>query len=548
MNLSKKIKKLIFPLLCLSSFSCLSLSSCGNTIYIQPIYVPETVVINNFDSIIINCDKDQSYTIDWDLNATIYPLTCDQRINWSIQDPTPNKNIRIVNNKIHWDSIGGESQYQIKLIATSIENPEIKGEKSFIVNTIKDHQQSIVINNNDSGAIYCDADSKYIIDWVMSGSIYPSSCDQRYTWSIEDNTPNKSIKIDDTSKKIYWNSIGEKGVYEFKLIATSVESSSITTFKTFTIDTTKDKPSSDDYFNYIAQRTLSVTGFKMVGQTANEYTSGTMWFYKRLNDSDYCYEFITNYHVYESLISMISSTSTALLALRGNQDANNPYRSFITDAVPTFNGYTETTFNPIFLYLGTFTDPLTEETKDLYMDMCAIKLDLTFAMNQSKNLANQAKGVSQFKEEVNYINDHYAKGENIVNISNVGATTDEQVYIAGYPWQNSNIESDPGQNITYLTETKPSVNSYYQAQINALSNSTYYTRQDEYKLNGYDVFALGGGASGSMVVNENFETVGIYWGGWWEKDDPKFYPNFGKFTLHTGSETFDFIDYVNNKI
>ncbi|MDE6477139.1 MAG: DUF31 family protein [Mycoplasmoidaceae bacterium] len=46
--------------------------------------------------------------------------------------------------------------------------------------------------------------------------------------------------------------------------------------------------------------------------------------------------------------------------------------------------------------------------------------------------------------------------------------------------------------------------------LNVFSNSSYYTFQDQCIMTEKETFALGGGSSGSMVINEDFQTVGIY--------------------------------------
>ncbi|MDE6477140.1 MAG: hypothetical protein K2L48_03005 [Mycoplasmoidaceae bacterium] len=126
-----------------------------------------------------------------------------------------------------------------------------------------------------------------------------------------------------------------------------------------------------------------------------------------------------------------TSTKFHMLAVLGNPDSSNPYSSDYFDYVEVVTNFTEQMLNPININLGTYYG--SGGTKDLYMDMCAIKVDLQNLYDR-ENLASikgYTKGTNELKNELDYINSHYGKGEQIVNFGSPGDNDD--VYIAGYP-------------------------------------------------------------------------------------------------------------------
>lgn len=298
-----------------------------------------------------------------------------------------------------------------------------------------------------------------------------------------------------------------------KLLLGSVLTLSPSLFCLSSCADTNAKFSSEDYYDYIAQRTLSIGAIGISDDQLAGASSGTMWFYKRLDE--YKYEFITNYHVWDGILSIANDTSFSdtALAVMGNPESCNPYASTYGDYIQASGTIKDQiqTLNPITVKVGTYTDG--SDTKDLYMDMCALTLDLSLTYKQIKTtLSGTTKGVSQLQSEINYINNNYVIGEKIVNINTNKVSLNQDLYIAGYPWANS--EQYPGQRgFTYLTEVKTKLHELAGPSLNKVSGTPYYTYQDECFMEPEEVFALGGGASGSMVLNENFEVSGIYWGG-----------------------------------
>lgn len=551
-----KIKKMFKTLLVVAcTFVPTSLlSNCSNSVVE---YKQEYLSINYYGKDTIYSDKNESYTIDWILNGTIYPLATDQGINWSIINDETNK-VEIVNNKITWQSIGTEGIYSFELHASSQKDQSISSTRKFWINTRSGaiHQEYVAINYNKNTTIYCDKDEEtHTLDWTLSASVYPEECDQNVEWSIKDDETSGKVSI--VNNKIQWSKIGTYGTYEFKLCATAKNDSTVSSFLTFCIDTINDgKLSSSDYYDYIAQRTLSVGAIGIDASSGDAMlsaaSSGTMWFYKRLTDSDHCYEFITNYHVWVGIKNIMdeynTSTKLHMLAVLGNPDSSNPYSSGYFDYVQAIINFTEGTLNPISINLGTYDD--SGETKDLYMDMCAIKVDLQNLYDTSNlvNIGGNTKGTSELKNELDYINNHYGKGEQIVNFGSPEANDD--VYIAGYPWANSEQYENQRQ-FTYLTQVKTKVEQLEGETLNKVSGSSYYTFQDQCVMTGKETFALGGGASGSMVINEDFQTIGIYWGGTSRISQTSyiFYPKFALFNLDSPTYgTYDFFQTVDQQI
>ncbi len=551
-----KIKKMFKTLLVVAcTFVPTSLlSNCSNSVVE---YKQEYLSINYYGKDTIYSDKDESYTIDWILNGTIYPLATDQGINWSIINDETNK-VEIVGNKITWKPIGTEGIYSFELHASSQEDQSISSTRKFWINTRSGaiHQEYVAINYNKNTTIYCDKDEEtHTLNWTLSASVYPEECDQNVEWSIKDDETSGKVSI--VNNKIQWSKIGTYGTYEFKLCATAKNDSTVSSFLTFCIDTINDgKLSSLDYYDYIAQRTLSVGAIGIDISSGNAMlsaaSSGTMWFYKRLTDSDHCYEFITNYHVWVGIKNIMdeynTSTKLHMLAVLGNPDSSNPYSSGYFDYVQAIINFTEETLNPISINLGTYDD--SGETKDLYMDMCAIKVDLQNLYDTSNlvNIGGNTKGTNELKNELDYINNHYGKGEQIVNFGSPEANDD--VYIAGYPWANSEQYEDQRQ-FTYLTQVKTKVEQLEGETLNKISGSSYYTFQDQCVMTGKETFALGGGASGSMVINEDFQTIGIYWGGTSRISQTSyiFYPKFALFSLDNPTYvTYDFFQTVDQQI
>lgn len=539
-------KLLLGSILTLSP-SLFCLSSCAE----QAIsYTPEYISINYYDSTTIACKPNESHTIDWNISSCVYPLGADQQVSWSIVDDiTPNKVVKINDdNKITWTGISNVGQYTFNLKAISKSKPSIENiEKFTIVVSNEITPEYVSINYNGNNTIYCDKDEDYTIDWTLSGSVYPSTFTQNITWSIaEDQT--KKVQIQ--NGKISWSAIGSYGKYTFKLVAKATNYESVSTYLMFTINTIDDgKLSSETYYDYIAQRTLSVgaIGISSTGHL-DAASSGTMWFYKRL--SDYTYEFITNYHVWDGIKGIMDAyaESSRLLCVIGNPDSSNPYTSGYENYIPTMPSYTQEDLSPITVNVGTYTDG--SETKDLYMDMCAITVNLQNAYNSSSSIAGASKGVSNFKEQIDYINNEYGVGEKIVSINTDKPSIGDEVYIAGYPWANSEESSSDSRSFTYLAQVKTKLYQSNGPQLNQISGSSYYTYQDECFMEGKETFALGGGASGSMMLNEDMQVSGIYWGGISNLSPSyKFYPSIAFFNLDNSAYgTHHFFDIVDQNI
>lgn len=520
--------------------SLFCLSSCVETV----INNPEYIAIDYSGRNTINCQVNESTTINWILDSTVYPLAANQGVRWSIEnDQTPNKAVKISDSKkITWDGIPSIGTFSFDLKATSTVLNTTSNTLTFYINVTNASTatpEGITINYNKNTTIYYDKDQSGSLDWTLDATVYPQTFSQQVNFTIQTISPELENKIHIENNSLKWDAIGSYGRYDFKLIATSANYQTVSTFLTFTINTIDDgKLSSEDYYDYIAERTLSIgaIGVLSTGNLAGA-SSGTMWFYKRLGQ--YKYEFITNYHVWDGILSIANSEDYAnsVLAVIGNPKSCNPYTSTYGDYIQasgTIKNQIEA-INPITVKVGTYVDG--SDTKDLYMDMCALTLDLSLTYNQiNSTLSGTTKGVSQLKSEIDYINNHYGIGENIVNISTNKVLLNQDIYIAGYPWANSEQSSDQ-RGFTYLTEVKTKPVKLDGPSLNKVSGTPYYTYQDECFMEPREVFALGGGASGSMAINEDFEVSGIYWGGMSKMSSSvyTFQPSIAFFNLDTSA-------------
>lgn len=538
------MKRTFFCKLLLGSVLALSpslfcLSSCAETV----VNNPEYIAIDYSGRNTINCQVNESTTINWILDSTVYPLAANQGVRWSIEnDQTPNKVVKIQNKKITWDGIPSIGTFSFDLKATSTVLSTTSNTLTFYINVTNASTatpEGITINYNKNTTIYYDKDQSGSLDWTLDATVYPQTFSQQVNFTIQTISPELENKIHIENNSLKWDAIGSYGRYDFKLITTSANYQTVSTFLTFTINTIDDgKLSSEDYYDYIAERTLSI-GAIGVSSTSNlaGASSGTMWFYKRLGQ--YKYEFITNYHVWDGILSIANSEDyvNSVLAVIGNPESCNPYTSTYGDYIQasgTIKNQIEA-INPITVKVGTYVDG--SDTKDLYMDMCALTLDLSLTYNQiNSTLSGTTKGVSQLKSEIDYINNHYGIGENIVNISTNKVLLNQDIYIAGYPWANSEQSSDQ-RGFTYLTEVKTKPVKLDGPSLNKVSGTSYYTYQDECFMEPKEVFALGGGASGSMAINEDFEVSGIYWGGMSKVSSSvyTFQPSIAFFNLDTSA-------------
>lgn len=293
-------------------------------------------------------------------------------------------------------------------------------------------------------------------------------------------------------------------------------------------------PINDDHFKYISEREMSIGAYAITAITeqGQAYASfGTAWFYKRYSDNDYTYEIITNYHVYEGIKGILNrSNTTHQLGF-----ASNVYDPYSYKKIEFYNDYAInesttannfTTLTPAFVSFGEVQ--IGDISLPAYMDICAFKVDLTNAYNNSRSN-------STFKDQIDYINSHYLKGANIVNINEHALSSKSKVYMAGFPWANSSPGSDC--NYTYFCEEIDYLDKLEQQAVNIVS-PTYLTYQNQWTTKWKSLTYMGGGASGSMVINEDYEVVGIYWGGSGYEESSEFQKTFALFSIPGGSTEY----------
>lgn len=188
------------------------------------------------------------------------------------------------------------------------------------------------------------------------------------------------------------------------------------------------------------------------------------------------------------------------------------------------------------------------------MDMCAFTLDLKYLFDGTitKNIGGNDKGVDTLLSKIQNIDNIWEKDHQLIKFSDKDPSEKVQpgdrIYIAGYPWATSYDRENRGY--TYFTETAEDVGNMRPEQIYGNEGDQYYGYQACGELQKNSHFQLGGGASGSMVINDNYETVGIYWGGFTMSNEPQyFHPCFALFDLAQEINYFNFFtDWVDKYI
>lgn len=249
----------------------------------------------------------------------------------------------------------------------------------------------------------------------------------------------------------------------------------------------------------------------------HNYCFGTGWLLDDLtpNDhTDYKYYLATNWHVTQGIINVYYDTPYYGWTI-GYADSSNSARTDKIINIDLYPGFGENNFEIMdddnFLFPGT-----TDEGIDFHI----CKVD--FAGVEGEN-----------KEKLDFINNFYAKNHyiNKYSLSTMDTIKNKKLYIGGFPFKYA-TDGDFGGGKWEFHEMDGNEFLYmekggYPHGIDGTSISDT-SAQYIYSPNMGDQW-MTGGASGSMLINENYEVCGIYWGGWGTDDPVTFHPTFSLF-------------------
>lgn len=308
-----------------------------------------------------------------------------------------------------------------------------------------------------------------------------------------------------------------------------------------TKDNAPNRQIKDEHFKYINDYTFSIAAIDL---DTDKATLGTMWAYAKI--TNYEYVFITNYHVYESIEALGTSGHQRCLGiLTTNYNDGKKVKSSMDDYITFASGYDINSFDVVKEDWGLMSSPMYQDQKETYMDVVGIKINLQEAYNNAQE--GKTKFATDFSSKVNILNQAYSNNKIILNISsNPAGSIGKKVYMAGYPWATSNNED---RDYTYFCEWYDTIQETYTDRSNCLNvfgDTDYYTYQYQSYLPAYKKIPMGGGASGSMVIDDEKNIVGIYWGGGYSiKDSKFFYPSFAYFSCELEGTTHDIISDIN---
>lgn len=303
----------------------------------------------------------------------------------------------------------------------------------------------------------------------------------------------------------------------------------------------KPKPTPEEMADYISDRTFSLMAFSVItdSQDREHYGSfcyGTGWIIDHATPSvkDYKYHVATNWHVvngfhdlatqeypgyeYKETVYCYSDVSCAT----SDDDILNSLNEYVW---LNSTGYHEEEDESTFKY-----------ESDKGIDLYEIDIDFNdIDQNEKSPIKTMPQGIKDKLDDLNGLhsinNFVYSDGPDII---------EKKKYIGGYPmkqksemwfggrWETHEVNS--GLKYVEKEKSQHSVGS---------SNVTDISPQYESNYSVGDQW-MTGGASGSMLITEDLEICGIYWGGWATEED--FYPAFSLFKTNEKN----FLDkYIN---
>lgn len=295
--------------------------------------------------------------------------------------------------------------------------------------------------------------------------------------------------------------------------------------------------------------------FSLACQGEESVVFGTCWI---INDAtpetsgDYVYNVVTNWHVTHGF-SSLGQDKTYWVA-----DDSLTNRS---DHIIDFDNYYQ--LQSYYEYPeNNFKYTLEEEPSSTYykpaIDICTCKIN--FGSSPVSSIKNKLDHLNQYKQEHGYITQ-------FVN-SDDSSVKSKKKYVGGYPMKEANggifggrweyrsilsqelkyhskaykydevnkghaIGTPDVDQLGHVIEYDPSVEpeQWYQYDISP-QYMCKTTRPDNW---------MSGGASGSMLITEDCNVCGIYWGGWGIVGGDGFYPSFSLFKTNNKDFTLQWL-------
>ena len=271
----------------------------------------------------------------------------------------------------------------------------------------------------------------------------------------------------------------------------------------------------EHHIKYIKDRS-----FSLVSSSMYQTMWGTGWILNKMNNQEeYSYYVATNLHVSHPMF-FENVTGWKYYIGDNYSDTNESFNVFDP------NYYTE---------LKNIDDD-----KNPFMAITCKKEFLSFDSNPNNsidfeilevNFANAINENEHLKQKLDNLNTYYNEHGYINKFSN-NSKQEKTGYCAGFPASSGYKTKFVGEKINNLAVVKNDDEWYHPCA----------TKSDDQKTDIYDAswnylgkrvhddeFQLDGGSSGSMLIDENYEVIGIYWGGWLYEQLPDFQPSFSMF-------------------
>lgn len=270
-------------------------------------------------------------------------------------------------------------------------------------------------------------------------------------------------------------------------------------------------PFAQEHYDFINDRTFAISGPAV--DDPGYISLGTAWILDSVKDSNHPYEYylMSNYHVMGAWIETQTPFDKLYFYSKtpDSNFANKPDCSIdvIFNAKLPNTNYSE--------YLNDFNDQqshyLLSSATNYRFDMAVFKYDFQNSLN---SISTNAYSKTQLKNRLDNLNQEslnhtvpITKTYNKIYPFNSG----QHFYYLGFPYSDVNNSPILKMNTfkivnRYVARNNLSPND---GDVNVPSKPVY--NSDEYLAN-YDANAWGGGSSGSMIINENYEVIGLHAG------------------------------------
>jgi len=297
------------------------------------------------------------------------------------------------------------------------------------------------------------------------------------------------------------------------------------------------EPSTGLYEQFISDRTFSIgCGCDELWNTIDEnhiFSHGTGWILKDAtpdNNSDYSYYMATNCHVCETIYDWTCPTDGTTYSLH-----------FLLDDYFEYTDKDNLNYNYTEIEHGTGKFALYPGTTLLGFPTASYKTAYTVNENTSSSIDFRILKVDfgtpspSVQQKLNRVNE-YCKDNNSWAVTFANQYSGNKCYIGGYPYQTGQATKPTWE---FHSMKNYSLNTYDGMSSHDIPDKCDYTSlTGQYVDNSPQVLLpsvpyynnaskknwMFHGASGSMCINENYQVIGIYWGGWITTDYTTFFP------------------------